>query len=160
MGAKRARIAIDAMGGDYAPDEIVAGALKAKESAAKDNLRLLRNSIERYAQDHNGIPPGYPNNDRSALPDREVFVAQMTTYSSIGGQTNATKTATYSQGPYLSEIPKNPFTGSNFMGMVPNDLVFNPAGSNMFGWIYKPATKEIRIDSFGADSENKQIYDY
>ena len=31
MGATRARIAVDAMGGDYAPDEIVAGALKAKE---------------------------------------------------------------------------------------------------------------------------------
>ncbi|MHC4236894.1 MAG: type IV pilin protein, partial [Planctomycetota bacterium] len=26
---------------------------KAKESAAKDNLRILRQAIERYAQDHN-----------------------------------------------------------------------------------------------------------
>jgi phosphate acyltransferase len=31
MGAPRARIAVDAMGGDYAPDEIVAGALRARE---------------------------------------------------------------------------------------------------------------------------------
>ncbi len=31
MGSTPARIAIDAMGGDYAPDEIVAGALRAKE---------------------------------------------------------------------------------------------------------------------------------
>ncbi|PIG94986.1 phosphate acyltransferase PlsX [Gloeocapsopsis sp. IPPAS B-1203] len=31
MGATRARIAIDAMGGDYAPTEIVAGALRARE---------------------------------------------------------------------------------------------------------------------------------
>lgn len=38
MGAIRARIAIDAMGGDYAPDEIVAGALKAKESFDVDIL--------------------------------------------------------------------------------------------------------------------------
>jgi phosphate acyltransferase len=31
MGSSRARIAIDAMGGDFAPDEIVAGALRAQE---------------------------------------------------------------------------------------------------------------------------------
>ncbi|MGJ3252176.1 MAG: phosphate acyltransferase PlsX [Elainellaceae cyanobacterium] len=31
MGSTRARIAIDAMGGDHAPDEIVAGALRARE---------------------------------------------------------------------------------------------------------------------------------
>ncbi|MBW4549569.1 MAG: phosphate acyltransferase PlsX [Aphanocapsa sp. GSE-SYN-MK-11-07L] len=31
MGAPRARIAVDAMGGDYAPDQIVAGALRARE---------------------------------------------------------------------------------------------------------------------------------
>lgn len=31
MGATRARIAVDAMGGDYAPGEIVAGALRARE---------------------------------------------------------------------------------------------------------------------------------
>ena len=31
MGSTRARIAVDAMGGDYAPDEIVAGALRAAE---------------------------------------------------------------------------------------------------------------------------------
>ena len=32
---------------------------QAKESAAKDNLRILREAIERYAADHNGVPPGY-----------------------------------------------------------------------------------------------------
>nr|B8HY55.1 RecName: Full=Phosphate acyltransferase; AltName: Full=Acyl-ACP phosphotransacylase; AltName: Full=Acyl-[acyl-carrier-protein]--phosphate acyltransferase; AltName: Full=Phosphate-acyl-ACP acyltransferase [Cyanothece sp. PCC 7425] len=31
MGATRARIAVDAMGGDHAPDQIVAGALRARE---------------------------------------------------------------------------------------------------------------------------------
>ncbi|MEM9808553.1 MAG: phosphate acyltransferase, partial [Cyanobacteria bacterium P01_D01_bin.56] len=31
MGLTQARIAVDAMGGDYAPAEIVAGAIRAKE---------------------------------------------------------------------------------------------------------------------------------
>jgi glycerol-3-phosphate acyltransferase PlsX len=47
MGSTRAKIAIDAMGGDYAPDEIVAGALKA--NAELDAELLLvgdRDAIE------------------------------------------------------------------------------------------------------------------
>ncbi|HEY9846412.1 MAG TPA: phosphate acyltransferase PlsX [Candidatus Caenarcaniphilales bacterium] len=38
MGATRARIAIDAMGGDHAPKEIVAGALRAREELEVDVL--------------------------------------------------------------------------------------------------------------------------
>ncbi|UBF29161.1 phosphate acyltransferase PlsX [Kovacikia minuta CCNUW1] len=38
MGSMRARIAIDAMGGDHAPAEIVAGALRAKEELGVDVL--------------------------------------------------------------------------------------------------------------------------
>lgn len=38
MGATRARIAIDAMGGDHAPDEIVAGALRAQEELGVEVL--------------------------------------------------------------------------------------------------------------------------
>ncbi|MBD2040086.1 phosphate acyltransferase PlsX [Microcoleus sp. FACHB-672] len=38
MGSTRARIAIDAMGGDHAPDEIVAGALKAQEELGVEVL--------------------------------------------------------------------------------------------------------------------------
>ena len=33
----------------------------AKEAAAKDNLRILRGAIERYAAEHNDIPPGSTN---------------------------------------------------------------------------------------------------
>ncbi len=38
MASTRARIAVDAMGGDYAPDEIVAGALRASEELDADIL--------------------------------------------------------------------------------------------------------------------------
>ena len=36
MGLTRARIAVDAMGGDYAPEEIVAGAIKASAELGID----------------------------------------------------------------------------------------------------------------------------
>ncbi|CAA9325945.1 Phosphate:acyl-ACP acyltransferase PlsX (EC [uncultured Microcoleus sp.] len=38
MGSTRARIAIDAMGGDHAPAEVVAGALKAQEELGVEIL--------------------------------------------------------------------------------------------------------------------------
>lgn len=38
MGSPRARIAVDAMGGDFAPDEIVAGALRAQEELGVEVL--------------------------------------------------------------------------------------------------------------------------
>ncbi|MDR7898710.1 MULTISPECIES: phosphate acyltransferase PlsX [unclassified Thermosynechococcus] len=49
----RARIAVDAMGGDYAPDEIVAGALRASEELDADIL-LVGDPvpIQRYLNEH------------------------------------------------------------------------------------------------------------
>jgi phosphate acyltransferase len=54
MGSSRARIAIDAMGGDFAPDEIVAGALRAHEELGVEVLlvgdpALVRASIEKHS---------------------------------------------------------------------------------------------------------------
>ncbi|MDG2990171.1 phosphate acyltransferase PlsX [Candidatus Synechococcus calcipolaris G9] len=49
----RARIAIDAMGGDYAPDEIVAGALRAREELDVEVLLVGDpEKINRYLQEH------------------------------------------------------------------------------------------------------------
>ncbi|GAH74356.1 unnamed protein product, partial [marine sediment metagenome] len=39
---------------------------EAKEAAAKDNLRILRNAIELYAVQHGGVPPGYPADNPDA----------------------------------------------------------------------------------------------
>ncbi len=54
MESSRARIAIDAMGGDFAPDEIVAGALRAHEELGVEVLlvgdpELVRASIEKHS---------------------------------------------------------------------------------------------------------------
>ena len=55
MGLTRAKIAVDAMGGDYAPDEIVAGALKASAELDVDILLVGdRQQIESYLHKHGG----------------------------------------------------------------------------------------------------------
>jgi glycerol-3-phosphate acyltransferase PlsX len=57
MAAKRARIAVDAMGGDYAPNEIVAGAIRASEELDVEVLLVGdRPQIESYLQQHHARP--------------------------------------------------------------------------------------------------------
>ena len=47
---------------------------EAKESAAKDTLRIMRNAIEIYAAQHNGVPPGYPGDKTNLPPLRLSFM--------------------------------------------------------------------------------------
>jgi len=67
MGSKRARIAIDAMGGDHAPGEIVAGAIRAREEL--DVEVLLVGDLEK-------IEASLQNHPTSLLP--EIVAAEGT----------------------------------------------------------------------------------
>ena len=114
---------------------------QAKESAAKDNLRILREAIERYAFDHNGVAPGYGFNDPTNTPtgfETEVFL------------TNG----------YLNEIPDNPFNDLNTIDALENSSNLPASADGTTGWIYKPATKEIRLNYSGTDSEGNAYYSY
>ena len=117
---------------------------EAKEAAAKDNLRILRNAIEVYASRHNGVVPGYPNNDPSQSPSRSSLFLQL-----VGEK-------------YLNQLPENPFNGYGFpqIKIIGNNDPFPDTPTGNFGWIYKPATKEVRLDSPGTDKNGVNYYDY
>jgi len=133
---------------------------KAKESTAKENLRLLRNAIESYTFQHNGVPPGYPGGDPTGNPHQVVFAAQLTYATNQSGQFAEPGTDGFPLGPYLSEMPENPFNGLSQAGMIINSGSFPDIPTGNFGWLYKPATKEIRLDWPGTDSEGVIYYDY
>jgi len=118
---------------------------QAKESAAKDNLRILRNAIELYAAQHNDVPPGYPNNNPSLSPSNHPFAIQM-----VG------------IGKYLSEIPANPFSSKTTIQLIDNNEEFpaEPSGTGLYGWVYKPATKTIKLNWPGTDSQGTAYFDY
>jgi prepilin-type N-terminal cleavage/methylation domain-containing protein len=117
---------------------------EAKESAAKDNLRILRNTIGLYAARHNGAAPGYANDDPSQNPNRAWLTIQL-----LGGK-------------YLNQIPENPFNGYGYphIKIVGNNDPFPDTPTGLFAWIYKPATKEIRLDWPGTDKDGIRYYDY
>jgi len=112
---------------------------RAKESAAKNNLRILRNAIEFYASRHNGIPPGYT---AAGSVSAEVFAMEMT------------------DGGCIPKIPENPFNEMHSVQMISDGDDFPTAATGADGWIYKPQTKDIRLDWPGTDSEGIQYYDY
>lgn len=116
---------------------------EAREASAKDNLRILRNAIELYATQHDDVPPGYPYNDPSLTPAFLPFTFQLVR-----------------DGHYLSELPQNPFNEESSVRIISDsqDFPSEPAGTN--GWIYKPLTKEIRLDWPGTDSAGVAYFDY
>ncbi len=134
---------------------------QAKEAAAKESLRILREAVERYANDHNGVPPGYPLNNTSASPSTAYVSAQLVyRATNSSGQLEDIGTPGYPYGPYLPAIPNNPLNGKKTVIVIENSTDFPTVGSIGFGWIYKPATKEIRLDTDGTDSEGKSYLEY
>lgn len=115
---------------------------QAKEAAAKDNLRILRQQIELYAAQHNDLPPGYINSDPAQGVGPVAFFMQMV------------------RGHYLSELPENPFNSRSDIKFVGDDEDFPIEATGQYGWIYKPATKTIKLDWFGTDSAGVSYFDY
>ena len=79
---------------------------QARETAAKDNLRILRNAIGLYAVEHNDVPPGYSNDDPSQSAFHWTFLLQMV------GTSN-----------HLSDMPENPFNGEIAIKMGRSQIV-------------------------------------
>ena len=116
---------------------------RAKKAVAKDSLRILRSAIELYTAQHGGIPPGYENDDPQTPPSGAVFYNQL-----VVDQT------------YMANIPKNPFNDLRNIRMIENAEAFPAEAVDGFAWIYKPATKTIRLNWPGSDSSGLLYFDY
>jgi len=118
---------------------------KAKEATSKEILQTLRTTIERYAIEHNGIPPGYEDNDMSNIPDGLIVRSHLTI-----------------QGRYISKMPKNPFNDSSIINVITGTETLSEelTGHPVAGWIYQPETKTIKISKPGVDSEGVKYFDY
>ncbi len=127
---------------------------KAKEAAAKDNLRILRAAIERYKLDHNGVPPGYINGE----PIEDFLISgQLTQFTAPNGDYQSTKSGIYRLNPYINEMPINPFNRKNSLTVVET---FPSPASEATGWYYKPSTGEIRLNTDGVDSTATPFAEY
>jgi type II secretory pathway pseudopilin PulG len=116
---------------------------QAKQAVAKDHLRILRSAIELYAVQHRGIPPGYENDNPLNTPSSAVFLTQMMI-----------------SGSYIRKMPANPFNNLENIMMVGNYESFPKNHVDGYGWVYQPATKNIRLNWAGTDSDGLRYFDY
>lgn len=132
----------------------------ARTSSLAQDLRVLRTHILLYKSQHLETAPGYPNGDETQVPTEEELVKQTTLASTIHGQTAPRGTPGFPFGPYLLNIPKNPYNDKSSVQMLANDEAFPAGTDNSHGWVYKAATAQIRADNTGTDEGGVRYYDY
>jgi prepilin-type N-terminal cleavage/methylation domain-containing protein len=101
----------------------------AKTSTVKFNLHTLRSQIELYKAHHNGAVP--------------APLSKLTQSTDVDG--TAGTGASFPYGPYMREIPDNPFNASNTVTAISVD----PATAAQCvggGWLYNETTGGIWID--------------
>lgn len=130
--------------------------LSAKESAVKSNLNVMRAQIELYRLHHRGSRPGYVNG--SAVPVTTMQLQLTGTTTDTGdASSNVVPTTPYLRGPYLRQIPQNPF---NQLSTIAYAADFATADGASSGWLYNPATGEICLNWPGADGDGHNYRDY
>jgi len=133
---------------------------KARESAAKDNLRVMRNQIELYKLQHKGVQPGYVNG--APLPI-ELLGSQFTKTTDEAGVASSSTVPSnpYIYGPYVKKLPENPYNKLSNIIYVAEATAFSAAVDGVSsGWLYKKETGEFKINWTGTDSEGTAFYDY
>lgn len=134
--------------------------LKSKESAVKNDLKVMRTQIELYKMQHQDIPPGYING--SGAPTA-LLALQFTATTTVEGavSTSPVPAGAYVNGPYVKKIPENPFNKLSTIAYVDAAADFAAAADDTSsGWLYKKETAEFKINRTGVDSEGVSFDDY
>jgi prepilin-type N-terminal cleavage/methylation domain-containing protein len=138
--------------------------LAAKESTAKDTLRIWRTQIELYKMQHQGLAPGYIIGITGNKEDApvNVLVNQFVGTSTVNGMARSSPIpdGAYLYGPYLKTIPKNPFNQLSTIDYVSDSGSFSSRAHDSTGWLYKRSTAEIRLNWPGSDKQGVPYTDY
>lgn len=104
----------------------------AKTSSATFNLHTLRAQIELYKAQHEGrLPSG--------------TLVELTSRTNVAG-TVGTSAATHPYGPYLKELPDNPFTKSATVKAITTDPAAASDVTTTHGWIYSTTSGMVWIN--------------
>jgi general secretion pathway protein G len=108
---------------------------EAKQNSLMSDLQTFRSQIELYKVQHTDDLP---------TDGGLTFVAAMTGQTELSGLVSDGDPTNGVYGPYLQQIPKNPF---NDMATVREDGA--PAGANTEGWRFDTTTGAIQADDTG-----------
>lgn len=139
--------------------------LNAKEASAKENLRILRNAIELY-ENQNGIAPGYDITDPTKVTTEDAFITQLAPLDPLSQDISEDPGFYGTDGSLLKtvlrEFPENPFNGLKNTHIIPDGVQFpaRPVSTDIYGWIYQPSTKNIRLNWDSIDKNKTSYFDY
>lgn len=132
-----------------------------REASVRESLNVMRTQIEFYKMDHEGTPPGYMNG--SGVPIG-ILPYQFTATTTVTGAVSPSKvpSTSYPYGPYVKELPENPFNGLANIAYVEGQAITfaDAADGTSSGWLYRKETGEFRINWAGTDSKGVYFYDY
>jgi general secretion pathway protein G len=117
------------------------GAEGARDTALTGSLAVIRSGIDLYATEHGALPGA-------------GFVNQMTLYSDINGNTNATKGGAFIYGPYVRDLPAltvGTKKGATAVFIETNAANNPPGGVATDGWWYNTVTGDFRANLPDAD---------
>lgn len=133
---------------------------QASESAVKDMLYTVRSQIELYKMQHSGLTPGYWSS--VAISGNNLYY-QLIGTSKSNGVSTATQTPAgdYLYGPYLMQLPKNPFNDKTDITVVADGTTdFSAVANDASGWLYERTTGTFKINKSGTDSDGTAYVDY
>ncbi|MBZ0252887.1 MAG: prepilin-type N-terminal cleavage/methylation domain-containing protein [Candidatus Methylomirabilis sp.] len=149
--------------------QFTSSTLDAQESTLVSNLASVRNAIELYYHQHNGVYPGaIDDTDGAGAPADAAtaavaFVKQLTTYTDAKGKASASLDRTnYPYGPYLKTgVPANPIMdvdvgASPVPTAVAVDLTatgaITPDAAPVTGWKFAAKTGQFIANNDDASS--------
>lgn len=113
------------------------GTRGAADSALHGNLAILRHAIDLYAAEHLSLFPTAANIEN-----------QLTQFTDISGNTNATKDSTHLYGPYIRAIPSLP------VGARKGNTGISTADADDVGWIYTESDGSIRANTTASEKDD------
>ncbi len=132
----------------------------ARASMLMDDLRVMRTQLEVFKAQHNGVPPGFPDGDTTKTPTEAVMLGHVTRSSNPAGATAAVNTPGYPYGPYMREVPTNPFNGKSSVRVLSASDALPNSPADQYGWIYQPSSMTFKSDSPGTDNNGVPYFDY
>lgn len=127
----------------------------ARESVLIQDLQTLRSQLQLYKFQHKSKFPAHGSTDTDDFRDALLLS------SDKDGTTGAVGTKPL--GPYLiGAIPANPYTGArgimivtDVAGTIPDETAKD--GTELVGWIYNPATGEIKGNNSASNADGVKL---
>lgn len=109
-------------------------------------LAEMRAVIADYRADHGA----WPGNGTGGASDASRFESQIMLATNVEGESAANVAPTHPLGPYEPRgVPTNPINGLSNVRFLAAEEAWPPSADGGSGWIYRPATGEIRANCIG-----------